>query len=252
MRAITYLSPGIPLDFYERLVRHMSTALGRPIELVADPRCSGPPVGEPNPLSTGGADIAFVCGPAYLRLVDEVQLVCAAPVFDDPRTPGRPLYFAEVVVTADHHGESLAELVDARYAYNDPASLSGFLAVLAHLGSATPEQFSGAIQSGSSEASLDLLDTGKADICSVDSVVWRRLTAERPELLKRFRVMESLGPFPVQPIVASPQLDAETLDRLTGALLRLGPDDLGPFGASGFVSVGPADYRPLAAFLARL
>ena len=252
MRAITYLPPGIPLDFYATLVRHMSVALSQPIELVTDPRFSGPPVDEPNPLSTGGADIGFVCGPAYLRLVDEIQLVPAAPVFDDPRTPGRPLYFAEVVVTADHHGGSLAELVDARYAYNDPASLSGCLAVLAHLGSATPGQFSGATQSGSSEASLDLLDTGKADVCSVDSIVWRRLTGERPELLKRFRVLESLGPFPVQPIVASPRLDPETLERLTGALLRLGPNDLDPFGASGFVSVSPDDYRPLAAFLARL
>ena len=63
MRAITYLAPGIPIGFYETVARRLSRALGEPFELIADPRFSGPPPGEPNPLATGAADVAFVCGP---------------------------------------------------------------------------------------------------------------------------------------------------------------------------------------------
>ncbi len=252
MKAITYLAPGIPLDLYATLVQHLADALGEPIELTSDPRFSGPSADEPNPLKDGDADLGFVCGPSYLRLAEEVQLVPAAPVFDDPRTQGRPEYFAEVVVANDRIERSLHELTGARFAYNDPASLSGRLAVLAHLGSMEPPQFARAVQSGSSEASLALITTGVADVCSVDSDVWRRLMSERPEFLRHFRVLQSLGPFPIQPVVASRRMDAQRLERVTATLLSLGEDDLGRFGVTGFASVSAADYLPLAAFLACL
>ncbi len=252
MKAITYLAPGIPLDFYAALIGHLADALDEPLELISDTRFSGPPPDEPNPLTGGDVGLAFVCGPSYLQMADAVRLVPAAPVFDDPRSPGRPVYFAEVVVTADNPGRTLQELTGARYAYNDPASLSGRLAVLAHLASLEPAQFAETLRSGSSDASLDLIAAGDADVCSVDSVVWRRLTSERPELLCRFRVLQSLGPFPIQPIVASHLIGDECLKRVTATLLSLGPTELGRFGASGFAPVSPDDYQPLAAFLERL
>lgn len=252
VKAITYLSPGIPLDLYATIAHHLADALDEPVELTSDARFSGPSADEPNPLTDGDVDLAFICGPSYLRLADEVQLVAAAPVFDDPRTQGRPEYFAEVVVAADRIERSLDELVGARFAYNDPASLSGRLAVLAHLGSMEPRQFAGAVQSGSSEASLVLITTDGADVCSVDSDVWRRLVSERPGLLRRFRVMQSLGPFPIQPVVASPRMDAQRLERVTATLLSLGEDELGWFGVTGFAPVSAEDYLPLGMFLARL
>ncbi len=252
MKAITYLAPGIPLDLYATLVHHLTDALGEPVELTSDPRFSGPSADEPNPLIDGDVDLAFICGPSYLRLADEVQLIPAAPVFDDPRTRGRPEYFAEVVVAAGRIERSLDELTGARFAYNDPASLSGRLAVLAHLGSMEPPQFARAVQTGSSEASLDLITTGVADVCSVDSDVWRRLRSERPELLRRFRVLQSLGPFPIQPVVASRRMDAQRLERVTATLLSLDEGELGRFGVTGFAPVSAEDYLPLAAFLACL
>lgn len=109
VKAITYLSPGIPLDLYATIAHHLADALDEPVELTSDARFSGPSADEPNPLTDGDVDLAFICGPSYLRLADEVQLVAAAPVFDDPRTQGRPEYFAEVVVAADRIERSLDE-----------------------------------------------------------------------------------------------------------------------------------------------
>ena len=252
MKAITYLAPGIPLGLYTTLVRQLTDALGEPIELTSDARFSGPSADEANPLIDGDFDLAFICGPSYLRLADQVQLVPAAPVFDDPRTQGRPEYFAEVVVAADRTERSVHELTDARFAYNDPASLSGRLAVLAHLGSMAPPQFAGMAQSGSTEASLELISTGLADVCSVDSDVWRRLTSERPELLRCFRVLESLGPFPIQAVVASHRLGAQRFQVVAATLLSLGQFELGRFGVIGFAPASADDYLPLAAFLACL
>lgn len=173
-------------------------------------------------------------------------------MFDDPRADGLPVYFADIVVAVDRPEGSLSELTGARFAYNDTSSLSGYLAVLAHLGSMEPPQFAQARQSGSSDASLALIAAGEADVCSVDSVVWRRLVVERPELLRRFRVLESLGPFPIQPVVASSRIDDGQLQRIADALLSLGQAELHPFGAIGFAPIGPQAYEPLALFLSRL
>jgi phosphonate transport system substrate-binding protein len=252
MRALTYLAPGIPLGFYEVLAHHLSRALDESVDVASDPRFSGPPPDEPNPLVDGEIDLAFVCGPSYLRLADQLQLVPIAPVFDDPRTPGRPQYFAEVVVSAERPERSLTEMSGARFVFNDPASLSGRLAVLAHLGSMSPPQFAQALPSGSSEISLQMIQAGYSDVCSIDSIVWRRLTTEQPELLERFRVIESLGPFPVQPVVASTRLDTRVVEAIAKALEGLGIIELGAFGATGFAPVSPRDYEPLAAFLNRL
>ncbi len=252
MRAVTYLSPGIPLALYATLCDRLAAVLGEPVTLASDPRFSGPAADEPNPLTDGDVDLAFVCGPSYLRLADGVQLVPAAPVSDDPRTDGRPQYFAEVIISAGRGEESLREFVGATFAFNDPASLSGCLAVLAHLGAIAPRELAETRCSGSSEASLALIERGDADVCSVDSNVWRRLTAERPALRREFRVLQSLGPFPIQPVVVSPALDAERLARVTETLLSLGPNELGPFGLTGFAPVSHSDYLPLAEHLACL
>lgn len=242
---MTYLAPGIPLGFYETVTRSIARALGEPVELMADSRFSGPPRGEPNPLATGAADLAFACGPSYLRLAGEVQLVPAAPVFDDPRGGGAPVYFAEVLTVAGRAERTLRELATGRVAFNDPESLSGCLSILGHLG---PDVAIGQERwSGSHEASVAMLLAGDADVCAVDSVVWRRLAAERPGLTRRLRVVEALGPFPIQPVLASRALPVATVDRIAAALLGPGPGEIGTFGASGFAPVDDAHYRPLAA-----
>lgn len=252
MRLITYLAPGIPLTFYEVLARHIAAAADEHVTLTSDPRTSGPPPGRPNPLTSGEADIAFMCGPSYLRMRDAVRLVPVAPVFADPRGGGRPVYFAEVVVRADDPATSLPALRGARFAFNDHASLSGRLAVLATLGDEHPPQFAATIAAGSGEAALGLVAAGDADVCSIDSVVWTRLRAERPELAARLRVMEVIGPLPIQPIVAAPSLAPERIARIAGALQELTPDSLAPFGATGMGSVTPEDYDALARLLSVL
>ena len=250
MRAITYLAPGIPMAFFRTVCDHLAAQIGASVLLDSDPRSSGPPQDEPNPLVDGRADLAFACGPSFVRRRAEVRLVGAAPVFDDIRIAGRPAYFAEVVVRRDDAATSLRGLHGARFAYNDINSLTGMLAVLAHLGSRTPPQVRGFVHSGSGEASVAMVASGAADVCSIDSVVWQRLTRESTLLADELRVLESLGPFPIPPVIASLKIDPGRLDTIAEALLAIPSDLLRAFGCSGFARVTAQDYAPLARLLA--
>ncbi len=250
VRAITYLTPGIPRDFYATVLGHVSRGIGEPMDLAVDERFSGPPPGEPNPLVDGRADLAFVCAPSYLRLAHEVRLVPVAPLFADGRAPGAPVYFAEVLARAGDSRQTLEELVAGTVAFNDPVSLSGRWSILSRLEPGT--RIGRKRWSGSHEASIAMLLAKKADVCAVDSVVWRRLTSARPDLTDRLRVVESLGPFPIQPVIAAPTLPADVVEAIAGSLLELGSRELGRFGATGFAAVDDTHYRPLAGLLDRV
>jgi phosphonate transport system substrate-binding protein len=129
-------------------------------------------------------------------------------------------------------------------------SLSGRWSILSRLGPGT--RIGQERWSGSHEVSIAMLLADKADVCAVDSVVWRRLSSARPELTERLRVVESLGPFPIQPVIAAPTLPADVVEAIAGSLLELNPRELGSFGATGFVPVDDAHYRPLAGLLDRV
>lgn len=90
-----------------------------------------------NPFSTAEADISFMCTPSFfwLRELEEppIELLPAAPVFQDSRTPGRPVCFSEMIVHRESPVRSFLDLRGSSWAYNDPCSLSGYYNVLKKL-----------------------------------------------------------------------------------------------------------------------
>src|SRR5262245_8859388 len=137
LRLLTYLAPGLPLALFEAVAARLARVLGVPTSLASDATRSAPEPGGPDPFGARAADVGFLCAPGYLWLAarrpPSVELVPAAFVFDDPRTRGRPVYFADLVVAPSSPARSLAELRGARWVYNDPCSLSGYFSVLAAL-----------------------------------------------------------------------------------------------------------------------
>src|SRR3712207_3661036 len=58
LRFVTYLSPGIPQEFFEAIVDHVRRTLGRErVSLWAETRVSGPERGMQDPFSTGDYDV---------------------------------------------------------------------------------------------------------------------------------------------------------------------------------------------------
>ncbi len=254
LRFITYLSPGIPQGLYEAIIDHVRRALGcERFSLQVEERISGPERGSPDPFSGGEADVGFMCSPSYLWLREldppPVELLGVAPVFEDARASGRPVYFCDVVVRNDAAIRAFSELEGGSWAYNDACSLSGYYSLLNKLAESGADEnfFDNIFCSGSHLNSIEAIVRGEADAAAIDSNVLRIRLREAPALRERLRVIESWGPYPLQPVVVSSALHPKQKQRLRDAFLSTEQNQrtrrtLKQFGLSRFVTVGQEDY----------
>lgn len=247
MHLISYLSPGIPASLFEIL----TAIIGADLELVQT--TSGPLPGE-DPFRDGTADLGWMCSTSFAELGDptgdpSVALVGIAWVPDDPDSAGRPVYFGDVVVPAEAPAQSLADLAGKRIGCNDPVSLSGFHALRIELqrrGHAV-DDFAKLVFTGGHHHSLDLLLDGELDAAVVDSVC-RTRRARHDDAVAELRVIERLGPWPTQPLVARSTMDATEIVRVQAALLAANEDprvqaELAAAAMTELVTVDPDHYR---------
>jgi phosphonate transport system substrate-binding protein len=214
----------VPRSLFAYLAGYLGERLGVATELEVETHHSGPPRGVPDPFSTGELDLGFFCAPPYIWLQERpgppAELVPFGLVFDDPRGAGRPVYFSDIVVRKDHPARSFADLVSARWGYNDRESLSGYYSVLQTAAEhGADAAFLGRLHDmGSHLASLRAIRRGVIDAAAIDSVVlalrWRRDPALRSDL----RVVHGLGPWPIQPIVMRRDLPVRLKTALTAAV----------------------------------
>ena len=224
LRLRTYLTPSVPRSLFAYLAGYLGERLGVATELQVETRHSGPPRGLPDPFSEGELDLGFFCAPPYIWLQERpdspVELVPFGLVFDDPRGAGRPVYFSDIVVRANDRARSFADLVDARWGYNDRESLSGYYSVLQTAAEhGADASFLGRLHDmGSHLASLRALRRGAIDAAAIDSTVlalrWRQDRALGTDL----RVVHGLGPWPIQPIVMRRSLPVRLKAALTSAV----------------------------------
>ncbi len=252
---MSYLSPGIPRAFFEAVVEHARRALGRRASLSVESRVSGPMRGAGDPFSRGEADVGFMCAPSLFWLLEAavppVELLPAAPVFRDDRAPGEAVYFSELVVRSDSPAASFLDLRGRSWAYNDPCSLSGYYNVLKRLAKMGEYDgfFGRTCCSGSHLNSMAMVVRGEVDAAIIDSNVLRLKLRSAPELGGRLRVIETWGPFPIQPVVLRRGLHPDLGEGLRAALLSIGEDSpvapaLADFGLERFV---PITYEHYAA-----
>ena len=259
LRLLTYLAPGLPLALFEAVAVHLEHVLGVPTHLASDETRSAPEADGPDPFSEGRADVGFLCAPGYLWLAARrppaVELVPAAFVFDDPRCQGRPVYFAELIAASASPVASLADLRGTRWVYNDPCSLSGYFSVLAAVAAlADGRDFFGSVRAvGSHHAALRAVERAEADCAAIDSNTL--LLERRTGAARGVRVIESLGPYPVQPVIVRAGLSGARKEAIAAALLGMHRSEpsrsaLARCGVRQFAPITPADYEPERALLA--
>jgi phosphonate transport system substrate-binding protein len=240
LRFVTYLSPSIPLAFFEAVVEHVRLVLGQRVSLSVESRVSGPVKGSGDPFATGEADVGFICAPSFLWLREledpPVELLGAAPVFRDNRASGQPVYFSDVVVKRENPVRSFLGLRGCSWAYNDPCSLSGYYNVLKKLTEIGEDEgfFSQVYCSGSHLNSVEMVTHGEVGAAVIDSNVLQISLRSSPELRLRLRVLESWGPFPIQPVVVRSRLHQELKDLLRTSLLTIGSGQHEPSALAGF------------------
>jgi ABC-type phosphate/phosphonate transport system substrate-binding protein len=237
------------MGFFSAVVGYAGERLGVRTSLHLDARRSGPLHEERDPFRENQVDVGFLCAPSYqwLQSLDppSVELVPAAPVYEDSRGHGRPIYFSELL-TARQDVTCLDDLRGATWAYNDTSSLSGYHSVLGRLEDLgeDPTAFFGHVRcAGSHLESLRLVARGDVDAAAIDSHVLA-LQRRHDQSLEALRVVESLGPFPVQPVVARRGLSATLRADLAEALLGMADD---PHGRAALERHGVQRFAPVSA-----
>jgi phosphonate transport system substrate-binding protein len=255
IRFVTYLSPSIPQAFFEALADHLQSSLGREqVSLRVETRVSGPRRGYECSTFGDKVDVAFMCAPSLIWLrglrPPPAELLGVAPVFDDERNAGRPVYFCDVIVRDDTPIQAFSDLRGSAWTYNDRSSLSGYYGLLDKLAeSGKDESFFGTVTcSGSHLDSIEAVLRSEADAAAIDSNVLRIKLRETPTLRNSLRVIESWGPYPVQPIVVNSNLHPHLKDRLRAAFLATNENErtrrvLQRFGLSRFVAVDHENYN---------
>jgi phosphonate transport system substrate-binding protein len=240
------------VDFCHALAAYLAARIGIPMRVLDDlpwQECE-------QRLYSGQADLGVVCGLQYVDSVDRGDVpgieLLAAPVMRALRYANRAVYFSEVVVRWDHPARSLSDLRGATWAYNEPTSHSGY-AVTRHVLAVRGERagfFGRVIASGAHLRSLQLLLEGAIDATAIDSTVLEQELRLRPALTDQIRVVETLGPSPMPPLVMSRSLDESLRGAIRSAVLSMHTDAAGQAVLASanikqFVSVADADYDPV-------
>ncbi len=243
--SIVSLMAANALPFYRGVAHYLSRQTGLRVTLI-----EGLPWHEQEQLlDRGQAEIGIICGLLYTHKTAWLDLL-AAPVMRAVRYQRRPIYFSDIVVQHDSRFQAFADLRGARWLYNDRGSFSGYAVLRAHL-SALGESgdFCGCIgESGGHLRSLALIAAGAADAAAIDSTVLEFELQRRPELASQIRVVATIGPHPIPPVVVAKHMPAELKRRLHAALLRMHEDVQGSeILADGlierFVAVQDCDYN---------
>ena len=251
LRFATFLAPNM-FPVYAFIVDAIGRELGSGAELVVGTSF--------DQFGDGEVDAGFICGLLYVQLTRRspapIELL-AAPVIRGDRYAGRPIYFSDVIVKRDSPARTFADLHGRSWAYNDPDSHSGYNLTRHHLVTMgeTRGFFSRVIEAGFHQRAVRMVATGEVDAAAIDSQVLAIELRDHPDLAEMLRVIETLGPSTIQPVVAARHLPVDVKAALRAALLRLGNDpsarkELDRGFVDRFVPVIDRDYDDIRGMLA--
>lgn len=184
--------------------------------------------------------LSQTCGMPYRRwLADQVQLV-GTPDYGLPGCP-QGHYNSVIVVRALDPRKDLAAFRDARFAYNQTFSQSGFAAPHA-LARARGFWFSDRRQSHGHQQSARAVAERRADIAALDAVSWR-LIQRYDDFAARLRVLCQTPPTPGLPYITGPQTDAAAVfDGVREAIGALSSEDRDILGLTGIHRLAKSAY----------
>lgn len=249
LRFVTFLAPNM-YPVYEFISQYVGERLDWPTEFA---------VGDSYDELIDPPDVSFVCGLAYVELARRGQAAVepiAAPLLQGPRYGGRPVYYSDVIVHRDSPARSFADLRGRSWAYNEPFSHSGYGVTRYHLLrlGETNGFFGKVVEAGWHERSVRLVSNGEVDASAVDSQVLALMLRDHPELAERLRVIDTLGPSTIQPVVVARRLPESLKAELRDIFLGLGDDPaarahLDKGFVERFIPVDDASYDDVRAML---
>lgn len=251
LRIATFLAPNLR-PVYQHVADAVARQLGVPAELVTG--------GSFEQFARGELDAGFICGLPYVALTrrhpSPVEPI-AAPVLSGDRYAGRPVYFSDVIVRRGSDVRIFADLRGRSWAYNDRGSHSGYNLTRYHLVQLgeTRGFFGRVVAAGFHQKAIRMVAAGEIDAAAIDSQVLSVELRDHPVLADTIRVIETLGPSTIQPLVVASRLPAEVKAAMREAVTALGdaPATREIFArglVERFVPVTDADYDDIRRMLA--
>ena len=164
---------------------------------------------------------AMMCGLPYSQRRPRPILV-AAPVPSPARYGGKPVYFTDIAVRADAPFERLEDTFGAVVGYTLRDSMSGCVALRAHLldyreaaGSPLYARAVGGFVNARSI--IEALAAGAIDVGPLDSYSHDLLQRGAPELCAKVKTIASTAAAPIPPFVATANVASADLARLRDA-----------------------------------
>jgi ABC-type phosphate/phosphonate transport system substrate-binding protein len=145
-----------------------------------------------------------ICGYPLFKHHRDQAVLLATPHYAMPGCVGST-HRAFFMVRADDPAERLEDLPGRIFGCNSLLSNSGMnlpRLSLARIAGGKPF-FSSVVMTGGHVASLERLDEGSIDICSIDNVTWGFFRKFRPVAAKRYRILDETPPSPSLPFVTS-------------------------------------------------
>ncbi|HEV2237658.1 MAG TPA: PhnD/SsuA/transferrin family substrate-binding protein, partial [Ktedonobacterales bacterium] len=251
LRFATYLAPNMR-PVYAAIAAYVGRWVGQPATLTARRDFAA--------FARGAVDAGFICGLPYVQLTRAAEPAIeplAAPVLQGARYGDRPIYFSDVIVRHDSPARRFADLRGCTWAYNDVDSHSGYNITRYTLlcRGETRGFFGRVVAAGYHQRGIRLVASGAVDAAAIDTQVLAIELREHPELREQLRVIETLGPATIQPVVAARHLPAALKDAMRAALVAMGNDPgqraaLDAGYIARFAPIRDADYDDIRAMVA--
>ena len=191
---------------------------------------------------------AMMCGLPYSQRRPRPQLV-AAPIPSPARYGGRPIYFTDLAVRADAPYKTLEDTFGGVVGYTLPDSMSGCVALRAHLAPYGRKVYRQAVGGFvNARQVIEALDARRIDVGPLDSYYYDLLRAGDPELASKVCIIASTAAAPIPPLIATAVLAPEVLERLRAAFLAV--EEQPELLLKGFAVPALSDYDQMEQALA--
>jgi len=152
-----------------------------------------------------------------------------------------PGYYQSVFVTRKDQPGHLHQYRDARFAFNEAMSQSGWAAAQTHAAQ-LGFQFSNTVQTGAHRESARAVAEGRADVAALDAVSWAMMQAY-DDFASTLHVVDRTTPTPALPYICAPGADGREMFNAIGAAIGdLSARDRATLHLKGIVQVPARAY----------
>lgn len=214
------LSPKESIGYYRQIADFISRQLERPVVLIQ--RQSYAEVGVL--LAKGGADIAFFSSGAYASLGNQNEIELLAM----QQRNGVPYYHGYIIVHKTSQAKSLADLQGKTFAFSDPLSYSGYIALAYILEGMhhTPDSFFQSYSfTYSHDKSLRAVASNVTAGAIVNSLVYDYVKLRSPELTDAIKIIGMSEAAGTEPVVVRRGLSPEQKSVLRQLFLSMHTED---------------------------